>query len=50
MSGLVIGETEDITVIGGVKLDSGGNARGVMLNLALVISTPIRKFEGKSLS
>ena len=43
-------ETEDITIIGGVKLNSGGNARGVILNLALVISTSIWKFEGKSLS
>jgi len=33
-----------------VKLDSRGNARGVILNLALVISTPIWKFEGKSMS
>jgi len=33
-----------------VKLDSECNARGVMLNLALVISTSIWKFEGKSLS
>jgi len=31
----------------GVKLDSKGNARGVILNLALIISTSIRKFEGK---
>jgi len=32
-----------------VKLDSEGNDRGVVLNLALVISTLIGKFEGKSL-
>jgi len=33
-----------------VKLDSEGNTRGVILNLTLVISTSIGKFEGKSLS
>jgi len=33
-----------------VELNSGDNARGVILNLALVISTSMRKLEGRSLS
>jgi len=33
-----------------LNLTVGGNARGLILNLPLVISTLIRKFEGKSLS
>jgi len=33
-----------------VELNSRGNARGMILNLALVVSTSMRKLEGKSLS
>ena len=47
---VLFGETKNTTVIGGVKLGNGDNARGVILNLELVISTSIRKFEGKLLS
>ena len=42
-----MGKLKNHCHICGVKLGSGGNARGVMLNLALVISTSIWKFERK---
>ena len=40
-----MGITEDTTIIGVALTNCGGNARGVILNLALVISISMRKLE-----
>jgi len=44
-------KTKNITVISVIlNLTMKSKVRGVILNLVLIISTSIRKFEGKSLS